>query len=108
MLRNGNRDTEFIPTKLKLQINYIIVLWQTDRQLFHYNRVLQKIQNETEEETEERREDAKQRVSQRVQNETEGETEPIIFYLYLIKFKTKNSPSHTFHNLPSFLTARIH
>ena len=33
-----------------------------------------------------RREDARQRVSQRVQHETEAETEPIIFYLYSIKF----------------------
>ena len=86
----------------------------TDRQTYrqtdgsYYNRVSQRIQNETEEETEARREDARQRVSQRVQNEAEGETKPIIFYLYLIKFQTNNSPSHTLHNLPSFLTARVH
>ena len=59
---------------------------QTDRQLSYYNRVSQRIQNETEEETEARREDARQGVSQRVQNETGGGIEPIIFYLYLIKF----------------------
>ena len=51
--------------------------------------------------------DARQRVLQRVQNETEDKTEPIIFYLHLIKFYTKKSLSHTFHNLPSFLTARL-
>ena len=64
-------------------------------------------QNETEGETEARRDDARQRVSLRVHNETEGETEPIIFYLYLIKFQIKSSQSHTFHNLSSYLTARV-
>ena len=46
---------------LKLQRNDIIVLCdgQTDRQLSYYNRVSQRIQNETEEETERRREDAR-------------------------------------------------
>ena len=48
--------------------------------------VSRRIQNETEEKTQARKKDARQRVSQRVQNETEGEAEPIIFYLYWIKF----------------------
>ena len=51
------------------------------RREYSRQRVSQRIQNETEEET-----DARRRVSQRIQNEAEGETEPIIFYLYLIKF----------------------
>ena len=82
MLKNGNRDTEFIARNIEITNKwYYVIVWRTDRHVSYYNRLSQRIQNETEEETEARGENARRRLSQRVQNETEGEIKPIIFYL---------------------------